>query len=189
MWRLKSLKSKLTASVFTTHKSPWPNVLLLPSPPNSSISPLYPASHSFPHSSAHRLPCKLIVSLPLLVSSHPVRAFSTHHPLPFTLFLSCFLIMSLFSRQLFKLLSVQQTTEHSSVRLLTHPFTSKTTVPACVYTPLLTNIWHQNVMHTSLHKHGDFTSSGAFAQQVHHLIVAHVLDVSLVDLHQNIPLF
>lgn len=44
------------------------------------------------------------------------------------------------------------------------------------------------MLRTSLHKHGDFTASWTFTQQVHHLVVAHVLDIPLVDLHQNIPL-
>lgn len=44
-------------------------------------------------------------------------------------------------------------------------------------------------MHTSLHQHGDLTASWTFAKQIHYLIVTHILDVSLVDLHQNVPLF
>ncbi|TNN38378.1 hypothetical protein EYF80_051463 [Liparis tanakae] len=38
------------------------------------------------------------------------------------------------------------------------------------------------------HKHGDLAAPGALAEQVHHLVVAHVLHVPLVDLHQDVGL-
>jgi len=41
---------------------------------------------------------------------------------------------------------------------------------------------------TSLHQHGDLAAPGALAEQVHHLVVAHVLHVPLVDLHQDVGL-
>lgn len=179
---VKSLRSNSAASVFIAHTSAWTNVLLPPLRSHSSISPLYPASHSFPHSSAHANSAHRLCASPRFIPSTPC----IFKPPP-TLFLT-FHIMSLFPHQLFKLLSVQQTTVHSFESLITNPLTSKTPVPAYVCPPLMTNIWHQDLIRTSLHKHGDLAASGTFAQQVHHLIVAHILDISLVDFHQNIPL-
>lgn len=54
--KTKSPRSNLAAFVFIAHRSAWSNVLLPPLPSHLSTSPLYPASHSFPHSSAHRPP-------------------------------------------------------------------------------------------------------------------------------------
>lgn len=71
---------------------------------------------------------------------------------------------------------------HSFVHLITS-FRVAASVLAPIYPPLRTNISRQNAVHTSLHQHGDLAASGTFAQQVHHLVVAHILDVPLVDLH------
>lgn len=102
-----------------------------PLPSHSSISPLYPASHSFPHSSAHRLPCYCnsthhLFASPCFIPSTP-SIFKPPPTISSSLFLLCHCLHTyyssccLFSRQQCIPLSSLHTKNSTSYLYLSTP--------------------------------------------------------------------
>lgn len=104
--------------------------------------------------------CRLFAS-PHFIPSSP----SVFNPPP-TLFLtslSCFLIMSLFSKTTIK--AVVSTADNSAFFCaLNHTsFHFKTLSASCICLSTPADKYLESGIHTSLHQHGDFTASGTFA--------------------------